>query len=211
MLVKAEPLPRAFFARPAEHVAPALLGKLLVRDGVRARIVETEAYHQEDPACHAYRRRTVRNTPLYGPAGHAYVYFSYGMHWCLNIATGEEGTAEGCLIRAAEPVEGLEVVRARRGDVRERDLLRGPARLCAGLDVHGAHSGADLCRPDAPIRLLDDGERPAASCGPRVGVSQAADAPWRWWVTGSAWVSPYQRSPRAAPPGEDPWVPPTRR
>ncbi len=204
------PLARAFFARPAEQVAPELVGRLLRRDGVTARIVETEAYHQDDPACHAHRRRTVRNAPLFGPPGHAYVYFSYGMHWCFNIATGVEGVGEGCLIRAAEPLDGLEVVRVRRPGVRERDLLRGPARLCAGLDIHGAYSGADLCGAETFIAVLDDGASPAVSRGPRVGVSQGADAPWRWWVTGSPWVSAYQRSPRAAPPGEDPWRPEPR-
>lgn len=200
-------LTRDFFARPAEQVAPELVGKLLVRGGVRARIVETEAYHQDDPACHAFHRRTPRNEPLYGPPGHAYVYFSYGMHWCFNIATGVDGVAEGCLVRAAQPVDGLELVRARRPGVRDRELLRGPARLCAGLDLHGEHSGADLCGAAAPVRVHDDGLRPPISRGPRVGVSRAADAPWRFWMSGSPWVSRYQRSPRAAPPGEDPWQP----
>jgi DNA-3-methyladenine glycosylase len=197
-------LRRAFFAREAPEVAQDLVGKLLVRadEGLVARIVETEAYMQHDPACHAYRRRTPRNEPLYGPPGHAYVYFTYGMHWCLNTATGVDGIAEGVLLRAAEPLLGSERMRERRGDVPERDLLRGPARLASAFGLDGTWSGRDLCGParTSPLHLADDGERPEVVAGPRVGVSQAADWPWRFSVPDCRWVSPYTRSPRAARP-----------
>ncbi len=196
-------LERGFFARDALVVAPALVGMLLVRadEGLVARIVETEAYREDDPACHAYQRRTERNAPLYGPPGHAYVYFNYGMHWCLNVATGEDGMAQGCLLRAAEPLDGVDLVRARRGRATDRDLLRGPGRLGQAYALGGAWSGADLCAADSVLHLADDGTRPAVAVGPRVGVSRAADLPWRFSVAGSPWVSAYKRSPRAPAPG----------
>ena len=195
-------LPRAFFARPAPPVAADLLGKLLLRpaEGLVARIVETEAYRQDDPACHAYRGRTPRNEPLYGPPGHAYVYLSYGMHWCLNVATGEDGVAEGCLLRAAEPLEGLDRMRARRGRAPDRDLLRGPGRLGQAFGLEPAHSGQDVCG-GAVLGFGDDGYRPPVASGPRVGVSVGAETPWRYWEPGSRWVSAYKRSPNAPLPG----------
>lgn len=192
-------LGRAFFARPAPQVAAALVGKLLHRrdDGITVRIVETEAYRQDDPACHAHRGMTARNAPLFGPPGHAYVYFSYGMHWCLNVVTGEEGRGEGCLLRAAEPIAGVEVIRRRRGEHhRERDLLRGPGRLGQALGLAREHSGIDVCG-DGLLGLSDDGSRPPVAQGPRVGVALAADVPWRFWAADSPWVSAYKRSPRA--------------
>ena len=194
-----QPLGRDFFARGALTVAPELVGALLLEPyaGLVARIVEVEAYLGDDPACHAYRRRTARNAPLYGPPGHAYVYLSYGMHWLLNVATGDDGTAEGCLLRAAEPLAGLERMRARRGAVRDRDLLRGPGRLGQAFALDATDSGRDLCVPDARLRLARDGCRPEVVTGPRVGVSQAADVPWRFSTAGSPFVSPYVRSPRA--------------
>lgn len=202
-----EPLPhglvrleRPFLARGALTVARALVGALLIRpdEGLVARIVETEAYTAEDPACHAYRRRTERNAPLWGPAGHAYVYRSYGVHWCLNVATGTDGVAEGCLIRAAEPLAGLVTFRLRRGEQPGgRDLLRGPGRLGQAYGLDGTYSGRDLCSDDAPLHLSSDGTAPQVAAGPRVGVSRAADRPWRFFVTGSRWVSAYSRSPRA--------------
>jgi DNA-3-methyladenine glycosylase len=192
-------LDRAFFARPAPEVARELVGALLVRDdeSLVARIVETEAYMQHDPACHAYRGRTPRNAPLYGPAGRTYVYLSYGLHWCLNTATGVDGTAEGCLLRAAEPLEGLEGMRSRRGEhIRTRDLLRGPARLAQAFGLNGTWSGHDLCA-GGPLHLANDGTCLPVEAGPRVGIAQAADWPWRFAASGSPWVSPYKRSPRA--------------
>jgi len=197
-------LTRRFFARPAPEVGRDLIGKLLVHrgDGLVARIVETEAYMQDDPACHAHRGMTERNAPLFGPPGHAYVYFSYGMHWCLNTATGEEGHGQGCLIRAAEPIAGLEVMRDRRNHPRDRDLLRGPGRLGQAFGLSRSLSGVDLC-DGGPLALADDGTRCEVTAGPRVGVALAADVPWRFYVPGSPWVSAYKRSPRApaaAPP-----------
>ena len=204
-------LPRAFFARPAPSVARDLVGKVLQgSDGVAARIVETEAYTQHDPACHAYQRRTARNEPIYGPPGHAYVYRSYGVHWCLNTSTGTDGVAAGVLIRAAEPLRGVEVMRARRPRSSPRDLLRGPGRLTAAFAIDGTLSGADLVGDgthtgDVPVSglcYLDDGARPQVRSGPRVGVSRAAEWPWRFFVPGSPFVSPYSRSPRAPRRGQ---------
>jgi len=191
-------LDRAFFARDAVDVGRDLIGRLLVRedDGIVARLVETEAYHQDDPASHAYQRRTVRNAPLYGPPGHAYVYLNYGIHWCLNVSTGVDGVGEGCLLRAAEPLAGLDVLRARRGSAGDRDLLRGPGRLGQAYGLDGSWTGRDLSS-GGPLFLADDGARPQVATGPRVGVSRAADLPWRFWVPGSRWVSSYKRSPRA--------------
>ena len=194
-------LERAFFARNAPDVARDLLGKLLVKDddGIVARIVETEAYTDTDPASHAYRGPTARNAPMFGPPGHAYVYFTYGMHWCMNTVTGEDGEGQGCLLRAAEPLEGFEALRARRGAARDRDLLRGPGRLGQGYGLSREHSGIDLC-DGGSLHLRDDGERPSVATGPRVGVSLAADEAWRFWVPDSPWVSAYKRHPRAAAP-----------
>ena len=203
------PLDRSFFSRPAPEVASDLVGKVLRRadTGLAARIVETEAYMQEDPACHAHRSRTVRNEPLWGPAGHAYVYFTYGMHWCLNVTSGSAGHAQGCLLRAAEPLEGLEVMRASRGGRADRELLRGPARLAQAFGLDGSWSGVDLCA-QGPARLLDDGHRPSVVATPRTGVAAGADLLWRFVAEGSRWASPYKRSPRAveaSPPDKPRW------
>jgi DNA-3-methyladenine glycosylase len=190
---------RAFFARDATVVAPELVGVLLgvPGEGLWARVVEVEAYTQDDPACHAYRRRTERNAPLWGPPGHAYVYRSYGVHWCFNVSTGVDGVAQGCLVRAARPLAGLDHMRARRGGASDRELLRGPAKLCAALGITGTFSGRDLCGP-GPLEFRADGDRPPRTiAGPRVGVSQAADVPWRFYEADSRWVSAYRRSPRA--------------
>jgi DNA-3-methyladenine glycosylase len=192
------PLERAFFARPAPEVAADLVGKLLVRtdEGLVARLVEVEAYTEDEPACHAHRGMTRRNAPLFGPPGHAYVYFTYGMHWCLNAATGREGQGEGVLLRAAEPLGGIERMRSRRPVRRDRDLLRGPSRLTQAFGLDGAWSGADLC--DGGLLLLaDDGALPQVEATPRTGVTAAADLPWRFAEARSVWVSPYKRHPRA--------------
>lgn len=213
-LRKGRPVERGFFARPAPTVARALVGMLLVRvdpeaDGgaLVARVVETEAYTQHDPACHAYRRRTARNAPLYGPPGHAYVYRSYGVHWMLNTSTGVDGVAAGVLVRAAQPLSGVTTMAARRPAARagssraHRELLSGPGRLAQAFGITGRMSGADLCPADAgtpgAVSYLDDGCRPHVTAGPRVGVSQAADWPWRFVATGSPYASRYARSPRA--------------
>lgn len=207
-------LDRDFFARPAPSVARDLVGKLLVRTSgegeldlpapqprqLVVRVVETEAYTQHDPASHGYGRRTMRNAPLYGPPGHAYVYRSYGIHWCLNTSTGVDGVASGVLIRAAEALEGVEVMAQRRPGVAARELLRGPAKLTIALAIDGSMTGDDLCT-GGRLRCADDGSRPPVVSGPRVGVTAAADWPWRFAARGSPFVSAYRRSPRApAPP-----------
>ena len=192
---------RQVLRQPAPQVAPLLVGALLVNpaEGLAARIVEVEAYTDSDPACHAYNGRTDRNAGLFADAGYAYVYFTYGMHWCLNCATGTEGAGQGCLLRAAEPLEGLERMRARRGDHHpDRELLRGPARLASAFGVDGGDIGHDLCDP-AGLHLAADGFAGTVQTGPRVGVSKAADVPWRFYLAGSPWVSRYTHSPRAAP------------
>jgi DNA-3-methyladenine glycosylase len=169
-------------------VAPELLGKLLVRDGLAARIVEVEAYcGSEDPGSHAYRGPTRRNATMFGPAGHLYVYFTYGMHWCANAVCGDEGDGVAVLLRAAEPIDGLEEMRRRRPAARrDRDLLRGPARLCQAYGIVGADDGADLVVADRGISIVDDGTPPpdAPGVGVRIGLSAGADLPWRWWSAG---------------------------
>lgn len=194
-------LPRSFYARPAVTVAPELLGKLLVvpSDRIVVRLLEVEAYTEDDPACHGFGGRTPRNEVLFGPPGHAYLYFTYGMHWCANIVTGTHGTAAGVLLRAAELVEGEEVVRQRRGPkVADRDLLRGPARLAEGLGLGRDDNGVDLVGGTPTFTLLDDGWQPeTVAVGPRVGVREAADRQWRFWVEGHPLVSTYVRHPKA--------------
>ena len=193
-------LDRADLAGPVAAVAPLLLGSVLRVGDVAVRVVEVEAYDgADDPASHAYRGPTARNQVMFGPPGHLYVYFSYGMHWACNIVCGSDGTASGVLVRAGEVVAGLEVARSRRGRSVDRDLARGPGRLTQALGITGAHRGADLFG-DGPIRW-EPGDPPAAiSTGPRVGVLGAADRPWRFWVTDDPYVSTYRRHPRAAPP-----------
>jgi len=190
---------------PAEVAARDLLGTLLVRDldgaQVIARIVETEAYHQDDPASHSHRRRTPRTEPMFAEPGTAYVYRSYGVHWCLNVGVEPEGVGAAVLLRAATVLQGVEVVRRRRPRVRrESDLLRGPGCLTAGLDIDGPRfDHRSLLDPQAPLRLADDGWHPAERdvlTGPRVGVSAAAEVPWRFHLRATPSVSAYRRSPR---------------
>jgi len=192
-------LSRDFFTRDTLAVARDLLGQRLVRvlDGARlsGRIVEVEAYvGEEDQACHARCGRTERNAPMYGPPGHAYVYFIYGMHHCLNVVTGEEGYPAAVLIRALEPLEGIEEMRARRGDRPDVQLTSGPARLCQALDIDRQFDGADLCAPDARVFLEEGIPIPddAAATGPRVGVrgdEVAVTVPWRFYARDSRYVS----------------------
>src|SRR3712207_8134102 len=139
-----DPLPRAYFARSVHDVAPELLGVTLLVDGVGGTIVEVEAYDQTDPASHGFRGRTARNAAMFGPPGHAYVYRSYGVHWCLNLVCEEEGVASAVLVRALEPTRGLEEMRARRGVHDVRGLCSGPGRLCQALAVTRAHDGLPL-------------------------------------------------------------------
>ena len=195
---------RALLSGPAPEAARGLLGCRLSAGGVTVRISETEAYAgTADAASHAFRGPTARNEVMFGPAGHAYVYFTYGMHWCMNVVCGPDGVASAVLLRAGAVVEGLEMARARRvSAVRDRDLARGPARLCAALGIDRAAYGVDLLGPASPVRLLPAVEPvPAESVhsGPRVGVTGAHDVPWRYWIEGDPTVSAYRRHvPRAA-------------
>ncbi|HET6794693.1 MAG TPA: DNA-3-methyladenine glycosylase [Acidimicrobiales bacterium] len=190
-------LPRSFYDRGALEVAPDLLGKVLQAGRRRGRIVEVEAYRGgEDQASHAFRGPSRRNATMFGPPGHLYVYFTYGMHWCANAVCLPEGRAEAVLIRALAPVAGIEAMRAHRpAATTDRDLCRGPARLCQALGITGSHDGADLVTGDLGVRIVDDGVPPAGPVarGPRVGIRVAAEHPWRFWVEGDRHVSPGPR------------------
>ncbi len=192
-LEQARPLPRRFFRRDSREVAPELLNKLLIR-GVRAgRIVEVEAYAgAEDPGSHAYRGRTERTATMFGPPGHLYVYFTYGMHWCANAVCGEEGTPSAVLIRALAPVSGLERMRAVRPAARrDRDLCSGPAKLCQALGITGDDDGCCVVTGDRGILIADDGTPPplAPAQSRRIGLSAGVELPWRWVVPGEANLS----------------------
>jgi DNA-3-methyladenine glycosylase len=180
-------LARDFFARSVHEVAPELVGCTLLVDGAGGRIVEVEAYDAEDPASHGYRGLTSRNGAMFGPPGHAYVYRSYGIHWCLNLVCGGEGVAEAVLVRALEPTDGLDVMRARRGLEDERLLCAGPGRLCQALGVTVEHDGAALDRP--PFALHAAAEPLAVASGPRIGITRAAELPWRYGQAGSRFLS----------------------
>lgn len=193
-------LPRSFFARPALVVAPELLGCLLTHDGVTVRLTEVEAYAGEgaDPGSHAFRGRTPRTEVMFGEAGHLYVYFSYGMHWCANAVCGEEGVAQAVLLRAGEVVAGHDVAATRRAGLPERDWARGPARLTRTLAIDRAHDGIDVCdggpvRFDAPSEPVDPAR---VRTGPRVGVSglggDGTAYPYRFWIEGEPSVSAYR-------------------
>ncbi|MFF8960858.1 DNA-3-methyladenine glycosylase [Streptomyces sp. NPDC014894] len=196
------PLPRAFFDRPVLEVAPDLLGCTLIRRGdeglIELRVTEVEAYAGEvDPGSHAYRGRTARNAVMFGPPGHAYVYFTYGMWHCLNAVCGPEGRASGVLLRAGEILVGGDLARKRRLSARyDRELAKGPARLATALDVDRSLNGADLCAgAPAPLSLLPGPAlRPdQVRNGPRTGVGgDGAHHPWRYWIDGDPTVSPYR-------------------
>jgi len=185
-------LSRRFFARSVHEVAPDLIGATLLVGGVGGRIVEVEAYDQEDPASHAFRGQTPRNEVMFGAAGHAYVYRSYGVHWCLNFVCDAPGRAEAVLIRALEPTHGLDAMGARRGVLAERALCSGPGKLCQALAVTGDHTGLPLDEP--PFELLRRDATPRIVKGPRIGITRAADLPWRYGLEGSAFLSrPFRR------------------
>jgi DNA-3-methyladenine glycosylase len=171
---------------------------VLLVDGVGGRIVEVEAYDSADPAAHGFRGPTPRNAAMFGPPGHAYVYRSYGIHWCLNLVCEQEGSAAAALIRALEPTHGIEQMRRRRGLGDPRLLAAGPGRLCEALAVTGEHDGRALDMP--PFELLAPAERPDIAAGTRIGISVATEQPWRYVEAGSRWLSrPLRSSGRATP------------
>lgn len=194
---------RTLLERPATEVAPLLLGAVLRRAGVAVRITEVEAYlgGGVDPGSHAFRGRTARNASMYGPPGHLYTYFSYGMHVCANVVCSPDGEASGLLLRGGEIVAGLAEARMRRGtSVTDRDLARGPARLTRALGIELGENGSDLNAPPFDLTLPDV---PAEFLtGPRTGVGGdggGAVYPWRFWIPGEASVSPYRKHPGKLP------------
>jgi len=228
-------VPRDFFARPSVPVAPELLGCVLERQTaaglVAVELTEVEAYAgASDPASHAYRGKTARNAVMFGPPGHAYVYFTYGMHFCVNLVCLGNGSASAVLLRAGRVIQGAELASARRtrgaAAVPFRDLARGPARLCQALDIDRSQDGTDVCVADSQLRMqwpdadttARSAERKVAS-GPRVGVSNAAEVPWRFWWEGEPTVSVYRPATprrRGVPGGSSPrgqqsanWLPPS--
>ena len=175
------------FARSVHDLTPELIGAELYVDGVGGTIVELEAYDHEDPAAHGYRGRTERNASMFGPPGHAYVYRSYGVHWCLNFVCEPVGTANAVLIRALEPVEGLEEMRARRGLESVRLLCSGPGRLCQALGVTREHDGLPLDQP--PFELRPRKREVEVVSGPRIGITKAVEHTWRYGLAGSPFLS----------------------
>jgi DNA-3-methyladenine glycosylase len=180
-------LDKDFFARSVHEVAPDLIGVTLLVDGVGGPIVEVEAYDHEDPAAHGFHGRTARNAAMFGPPGHAYVYRSYGIHWCLNFVCEQEEVASAVLLRALEPQQGIDRMRERRGLEDARLLSAGPGRLCRALGITGAHDGLALDEP--PFELLPRVEAPEIAVGLRVGITKAAEQPWRYGLAGSRFVS----------------------
>jgi DNA-3-methyladenine glycosylase len=177
----------AFFARSVHAVAPDLIGATLVFDGVGGRIVEVETYDHQDPAAHGFGGRTERNASMFGPPGRAYVYRSYGIHWCLNFVCEREGVAGAVLVRALEPLTGIALMRQRRGMAEDRLLCAGPGRLSQALGITRAQDGAPLDQP--PFLLRARKEPVEIVVGPRIGITKAADKPWRYGLAGSPFVS----------------------
>jgi DNA-3-methyladenine glycosylase len=204
-----EPLPRRFFARPSTVVARELLGAVLIRDGrngtrISARIVETEAYEETDPASHSFAGRTPRNEVMFGPAGHLYVYFTYGMHFCMNVVTDREGWGSAVLLRAAEPLEGLRAMARRRRTSDALLLCAGPARLTQAFGIDRRHNGIDLV--DGAALRIERGRRvpdEMTEAGPRVGIRAARALPWRYSVRRNAFVSRGRPRADAATSGVD--------
>ena len=195
--VSAAPELRSLLEGHVLDVAPRLLGARLRHGEVAVRITEVEAYDGAgDPGSHAYRGRTARNAVMFGPAGHLYVYFTYGMHHCCNVVCGPEGAASAVLLRAGEVVEGTARAQERRGSAGPRDLARGPARLCAALGIGLEHNGVDLAA--GPVLLEPAATAPDhdVSRGPRVGLRGAPERPWRFWLTGEPTVSAYRAASR---------------
>jgi DNA-3-methyladenine glycosylase len=180
-------LTRAFFGRSVHEVAPDLIGAVLLLDGVGGRLVEVEAYHHTDPAAHSFHGPTPRNEVMFGPPGFAYVYRSYGIHWCLNFVCEPKGSASAVLIRALEPTEGLAAMRRRRGIADERLLCSGPGRVCEALGITHAHNGLSLTTP--PFALFARADAVEVIAGPRIGITKAAELPWRYGEKGSRFLS----------------------
>jgi DNA-3-methyladenine glycosylase len=185
-------LRRSFFARSVHVVAPDLIGATLLFKGVGGIIVEAEAYHHTDPAAHCFGGQTARNAVMFGPPGYAYVYRSYGIHWCLNFVCEAEGSASAVLIRALAPTQGLAAMRRRRGVTDERLLCSGPGRLCQALGITDAQYGLALDQP--PFAIFARSEDADVQIGPRIGLTKAVDHPWRYGLKGSRFLSkPFRR------------------
>jgi len=183
------PLDAAFFARPVAEVAPDLVGCSLLVDGVGGVIVEVERYQQDDPASHSFRGPSGRAEVMFGPPGRLYVYRSYGLHWCVNLVCEPEGRGAAVLLRALEPTHGLDAMRARRGGLADRLLCAGPGRLCAALAIDGRLDGALAAGPGAAIRVGARTGPVQVASGPRVGITKAAERPWRFGLAGSPYLS----------------------
>jgi DNA-3-methyladenine glycosylase len=176
-----------FFARSVHEVAPDLIGATFLCDGVGGVVVEVEAYDHEDPAAHGYGGRTERNATMFGPPGHAYVYRSYGIHWCVNFVCEDVEVAAAVLIRALEPTHAIDLMRERRGVEDVRALCSGPGKLCQALAISRAHDGLPLDRP--PFQLLSPTKPVDVLSGPRIGITKAVDEPWRYALSGSRYLS----------------------
>ena len=181
------PIGRSFFGRSVLEVAPDLIGATLLVSGVGGRIVEVEAYHHTEPAAHSFHGPTARNAVMFGPPGYAYVYRSYGIHWCLNFVCEPKGSASAVLIRALEPLTGLAAMRRRRGMADERLLCAGPGRVCEALAVTAAHNGLALSK--SPFAIFARTQAPEVVTGPRIGITKAAEKPWRYGERGSRFLS----------------------
>jgi DNA-3-methyladenine glycosylase len=186
-MTSGQPIAPDFFDRSVHEVAPALIGATLLFKGVGGLIVEVEAYHHTDPAAHSFGGRTARNAVMFGPPGHAYVYRSYGIHWCLNFVCEAEGSASAVLIRALAPTVGLALMQRRRGLADARLLCAGPGRLCQALAITVAQNGTWLDRPPFELRLPSEPWEVVA--GPRIGITKAADRPWRYGARSSPYLS----------------------
>jgi DNA-3-methyladenine glycosylase len=183
----AKRLTRAFFGRSVHEVAPDLIGATLLLDGVGGRVVEVEAYHHTDAAAHSFRGPTPRNAVMFGPPGYAYVYRSYGIHWCVNLVCEPKGSASAVLIRAIEPTVGLAAMRRRRGVADERLLCSGPGRVCEALRITHAQNGMALDEP--PFALFARADEVEVIVGPRIGLTKAVEKPWRYGLKGSRFLS----------------------
>jgi DNA-3-methyladenine glycosylase len=193
----AKRLNRAFFGRSVHEVAPDLIGATMLLNGIGGHIVEVEAYHHTEPAAHSFRGPTVRNAVMFGPPGYAYVYRSYGIHWCLNFVCEAKGSASAVLVRAIEPTVGLPAMRRRRGLADERLLCAGPGRVCAALGITDKHNGMALDAP--PFEFFARVGTVEIVAGPRIGITKAAELPWRYGLKGSEFLSkPFRTRPETS-------------